>query len=176
MRVHGWPESLAGNRLGLAILVGPLLGLPVHEAVADYLCRRGWTDIHLRYSLVMMLASAPLLAAAFLLAEPDHAIVLLGVFRFVVSAHTSLPLTALVTVTPGRLRGKAISMVGPVSGTSVLVFGPLVVGVLSDTVFRDLAMVGYAIVCSIACLLPVFMACFVLALRPLRAMSGPAAS
>ncbi len=97
-------------------------------------------------------------------------------FWFVVSAYTSLPLTALVTVTPGRLRGKAISVVGLVSGTSGLVFGPLVVGVLSDTVFRDPAMVGYAIICSIACLLPVFLACFVLALRPLRAMRGPSAT
>ena len=172
VRAHGWSESMAGSKLGLAILIGPLLGLPLHGALADYLYRKGWLDIHLRYPLIAMVAGAPILLFVFLVGQPDLAVFLLGVFWFVVSAYTSLPLTALVGVTPPRLRGKAISVVGLVSGTSGLVCGPLLVGTFSDAVFGDPEMVGYSIICSIACLLPLFVVCFALALRPLRAMAA----
>lgn len=171
VRMHGWSEAMGGSQLGLAILLGPLMGLPLHGALADHLYRRGWTDIHLRYPIIAMSLGMPIAAGVYLVPSPDLAVLLVGLFWFVVSAYTSLPLTALVAVVPARLRGKAVSVVGLVSGTSGLVCGPLLVGLLTEAVFRDEALVGYSILASIALLMPLFLAGFILALRPLRAMS-----
>ncbi|MCB2080471.1 MAG: MFS transporter [Novosphingobium sp.] len=172
VRVHGWSEAMGGGKLGAAILIGPLLGLPIHGALADHLFRRGWSDIHLRYPIVSMSLGMPIAAGIYLTPSPDLAVLLVGLFWFVVSAYTSLPLTALVAVVPGRLRGKAISVVGLVSGTSGLICGPLLVGVLTELAFRDEKSVGLSILASIGILLPIFLSGFIFALRPLRELSA----
>lgn len=167
-RVYGWDEKTAGSLLGTAFLVGPLAGMPVHGALADWFFRRGIKDIHLRYPLMAVLTAAPIGITAFLVSSPEVAVLLAGLYTFVISGYVSLPLTALVGITPSRLRGKAAAILGLACVTTGTLIGPLLVGLLTDKVFHDPKMVGYSIMICIACLAPLIAACFALALKPLR--------
>jgi MFS family permease len=167
-RVYGWSENMAGGSLGTAFLVGPLLGMPLHGAVADWLFRRGLKDAHLRYPLFAVLLAAPVGIVALMVSSPMLAVLLAGLYTFIISGYVSLPLTALVGITPSRLRGKAAAILGLGCVTTGTLIGPLMVGFLTDRVFGDPRMVGYSIMICIACLAPMIAACFGLALGPLR--------
>ncbi|MFA7387816.1 MAG: MFS transporter, partial [Thiohalobacteraceae bacterium] len=167
-RVHGWDETTAGSLLGSAFLVGPLIGMPIHGAATDWLFRRGISDAHLRYPLFAVLLGAPVGITALLVDSPNTAVMLAGLYTFVISGYVSLPLTALVGITPSRLRGKAAAFVGLACATTGTLAGPLLVGLLTDKVFRDPLMVGTSIMICIACLAPTIALCFGIALKPLR--------
>jgi MFS family permease len=167
-RVHGWSENMAGSYLGTAFLLGPLLGMPLHGAAADWLFRRGMKDAHLRYPVVAVMLAAPVGVLALSVGSPQAAVLLAGLYTFIISGYVSLPLTALVGITPSRLRGKAAAILGLACVTTGTLIGPLLVGLLTDRLFNDPEMVGYSIMICIVCLAPLIVACFGLALKPLR--------
>ncbi len=171
-RVYGWSESTAGGWLGTAFLAAPLLGMPLHGALADHLFRRGWRDIHMRYPMLATTLGAPLAISAFLVPHPETAVVLAGLFIFVVSGYVSLPITALMSVLPNHFRGKAAAIVGLVCATSGTVLGPLAVGTVTDVIYGDPRLVGHSIITCIAVLAPLVIGLFALTLAPLRGLAA----
>lgn len=168
IRAHGWSPSMVGGWLGTALLVAPLLGMPLHGMLADILHRRGWHDIHLRYPMITAALGAPIAIFAFLAPAPETTVFSIGLFLFVVSGYVSLPLTALMTVVPAEFRGKAASIVGLVCGAGGVMLGPLLVGLLTDFVFVDPSEVGFSIMIVMVALLPAIILIFTTALPALR--------
>jgi MFS family permease len=171
-RTYGWSEGLAGAWLGTAFLIGPLIGMPLHGALADFLYRRGWSDIHMRYSAISVALGMPLAIAALLAPTPEMSVTLAGIYVFLISGYASLPGTALVSHLPSRLRGKAAAMLGLVCSTTGTILGPLMVGVVTDVVFRDPKMVGYSIMTCIIVLAPLVVVLMAASLKPLRQMAA----
>jgi MFS family permease len=171
-RVHGWSEGQAGAWLGAAFLVGPLVGMPLHGAIADYLYGRGWRDIHMRYTMVATAIGAPVAIATFLVPSAQASVILAGAYIFIVSGYVSLPGTALISHIPSRLRGKASSILGLVCSTTGTVLGPLAVGVVTDVVFGDPMKVGYSMLICIAVFAPLVVLLSAATLKPLRQMAA----
>lgn len=168
-RVHGMPAQAAGGWLGTAMLIAPLIGMPLSGAVADYFYRRGVTDIHVRFPMFTALAGLPFGVASFLVADPYVAILLIAIFVFFIACYTSLPLVAAITSFPGRLRGKASSIIILTCSTGGIAIGPLMVGRLTDIVFQDPDKLGSSMIVA-TCVFTFFVAVpFAFALAPLRA-------
>ncbi len=168
VRVHQMPAATAGGWLGTAMLVAPLIGMPLHGALADYFYRRGVTDIHVRYPMITALLGLPFGAAAFLVSDPYVSIVMIAIFVFFIACYTSLPLVAAITSFPGRLRGKASSFIILVCSTGGIALGPLTVGRLTDAVFRDPNRLGDSLLCAMVIFTFFVVAPFFAALGPLR--------
>lgn len=172
IRAHGWSEGRAGLAIGTAFLVGAITGMPSHGALASHLYRRGWTDIHLRYQLVATLLAAPVGVAAFLIRSPELAVVVLGLFMFLISCYASLPATALLAPLPSRFRGKASSVVLLFCGTGGAMAGPLAVGWLTEFGFADPRSLGYSLIVTIMICAPLVAGLFLVALKPLRELNA----
>lgn len=153
-RVHDWPHSLTGVWLGMAMLAGPVMGMPLHGYIVDRVYRSGVTDFHLRYASMLVLLSIPVGVAAFLVPNPYWAAVLIGLFFFAVTVYTSIPIVCLQIRLPSRMRGKASSIVSLLPTTLGTIAGPLLVGTLTDTVFQDRQHVGMSIVTCLVILGP----------------------
>jgi MFS family permease len=170
IRHFGWSESMTGAWLGAAILIAPILGMPIHGAIVDWLYRRGWHDIHIRYPMVSAAIGAPIAMLAFSVGDPRLAVLLVGVYLFIISNYASLPLTAVIALLPSRLRGKAVAIVMLCCGAGGSILGPLIAGTINDLLYGDPKMIGNAVIWSLALLAPLIFALFYATLKPLRAM------
>ncbi len=170
IRNFGWSESMTGAWLGATILIAPILGMPIHGAIADWLYRRGWHDIHIRYPMICAVIGAPIAMLAFSVGDPRLAVLLVGLYLFIISNYASLPLTAVIALLPSRLRGKAVAIVMLVCGTGGSILGPLIAGSINDLLFHDPKAIGKAVTLSLALLAPLIFALFYATLKPLRAM------
>lgn len=169
-RAFGWSAAQVGAGLGIALFVGPVLGMPFHGAVADRLFRKGILDIHLRYMMFTALVGLPIGIAAFVVRDPILCILLAGLFFFVTTTYVGLSITALQVVVPGNLRGKAAAVFLLAGGLGGASLGPMLVGALTDFAFGDPNKVGWSIAITLAILLPLTAFLFFLALAPMRNM------
>lgn len=170
IRQFGWSESMTGAWLGAAILIAPIIGMPIHGAIVDWLYRRGWHDIHIRYPMFSAVIGAPIAILAFSVGDPRLAVLLVGLYLFVICNYASLPLTAVIALLPSRLRGKAVAIVMLCCGAGGSILGPLIAGTINDVIYGDPRMIGNAVILSLALLAPIIFALFYATLKPLRAM------
>ena len=167
-RVHGWSTDQIGSWLGLAMLIGPLIGIPIHGAVADHLFRRGKRDAHLYYFKRVLLASAVPAALAYVVESPWVALALITIAQSLLTGYIGLLSTSLQLMVPGDLRGKAASVALLIVGLAGMAFGPSLVGILTDRIFVDRSQVGSSLIVCIAVGLPLASALFGLAQKPMR--------
>jgi MFS family permease len=173
IRNFGWTESQTGAWLGVALLVAPILGMPLHGAIVDHLYRRGWKDIHVRYCIMVAAIGCPIGMAAYVMPMPQLTVLCVAACLLLLSCYASLPATTLLAVVPSSFKGKAVSLV-MFCGTGGVVVGPLLVGSLTQYVFRNQVMVGYSVMISLAILAPIVCGFFAFALRPLRELAAKA--
>lgn len=167
-RVHGMTPAEAGAQLGLALLIGSLVGMPLHGMIVDRLYGRGVRDAHLLHMVTVAILGTPIGIAAFAVPNPTASIALIGLFMCVISAYSSIPMVILQLFVPGDLRGKAASTLLLINGIAGISLGPMAVAALTEFVFRDPAKVGWGIAIGIGLFLPVGAIAFAIALRPLR--------
>jgi MFS family permease len=122
--------------------------------------------------MIAAVIGVPFAISAFMVASPEMAVILVGIFIFIVSGYVSLPLTALISLVPSRLRGKTASIVGLVCATTGAVLGPLMVATLTDRVFHDPKMVGKSILTCLVVLGPLVVILFAATLKPLRNLAA----
>ena len=161
---------MTGARLGATLLIAPLVSMPIHGAFADWLYRRGWHDIHVRYPMISAMIGAPIAILAFMVGDPHLCVLFVGLYLLVTSNYASLPLTAVIAQLPSNLRGKAVSIVMLICGTGGSILGPLIVGTINDVAFHDPKAIGNAVILAICLLAPIIFVLFYAALKPLRAM------
>lgn len=170
IRHFGWSESMTGAWLGATILIAPVVGMPVHGMIADWLYQRGWHDIHIRYPMISAVIGAPIAILAFSVGDPRLCVLLVGAYLFVISNYTSLPLTAVIALLPSNLRGKAVAIVMVCCGALGSILGPLIASTINDVLYGDPKMIGNAVMISLALLAPLIFALFYATLKPLREM------
>jgi MFS family permease len=167
-RVFDWSPSTTGLWLGTALLAGPILGLPLHGYIVDRFYRRGSVDFHMRYMSILILVGAPFGIAAFLIADPFVSAILIGLFFFIITGYTSIPIVAVQILLPSRMRGKGSSIMALFAGTGGTILGPLLVGTLTDHVFQDRDMVGASIAICLIVIIPAVSACYWASMKHLR--------
>lgn len=132
MRAHEVSAGNAALGLGLAVLVGGVVGTLAAGSGSDHLLkgRRCLSRLHLLAGA--MLVGSVMATAIFLCASLSAALIGLPVLIALIAASLTLASTALQDITPPNLRGRqhgfAILLVNWIG----LGFGPLLIGFVSD--------------------------------------------
>lgn len=169
-RVHHWPADKVGVWFGMALALGPTITVPLHGLIVDRLFRGGMRDAHLRYLVVTLILSIPVILSAYLVDSAELCVVLIGLFFLIMGGYISLPATILQIVVPAAFRGKAASVKLTLLSLSSLTIGPLVVAVLTEHVFEDPNMVGWSIIVCAAFGVPLSVLGYMLSMAPAREM------
>ena len=148
-RTFAWSPLQIGLLIGLSNGLMGLLGNVLWGSIADRLTRRGHTDGVYRAYLVALLLGAPVAIATFLIPHPMVAII--GICASWLLFLGAGPMHAVLGIfVPAHLRGRVSAIAGV--GVAVLAIGltPLLIGGLTENVFRDRQMVGASIATVIA--------------------------
>ncbi len=167
-RAHGWPVEHVGLWLGLAIVVGPTIGMPVHGLISDFLFRKGTLDAPVRHlGRMVFLATIPLVAG-YLVANPWLGLFLICLGQGLVVATTVLMPTSLQLMVPSAMRGKAASFLLLATALASVSAGPAIVAGISDWLLGGPDRIGDAVALVSAVGLPAAALCFSIAAKPLR--------
>ncbi|NUQ39048.1 MAG: MFS transporter [Caldilineales bacterium] len=175
----GWVPTYLHRHFGMEpVVYGPILGLISTIAAftlafkgmfVDWLYRRGMKDAHIRFYTWLLIGSLPVVFALFWVQQPVIFMIMYGALQVV-----SIPIMAYVSaamqlIAPTELRGRI---------TGVFLFclngvggglGPVIVGSLTEYVFRDEMKVGWSLAVLICTAIPLALVLLRLALKPLRA-------
>jgi MFS family permease len=165
-RVFGWEMIVIGPICALVMLTGVFGGTAL-GVIADRWFAKGRTDAHLRLYMIVAIVQPVLIVAAIAVDNPYGFFILYGCYH-VISSFTGVSSAALQIVTPNEYRGQvsaAFLMTFNLLGLGV---GPSVVAALTSFVFRDPAMVGWAIAATYAIVMPIAALCFASGLAPMR--------
>jgi MFS family permease len=167
-RQFGWSAAGTGAGMGAALLIGAVLGIPLHGLISHRLFARGVLDVHFWHQAVTALLALPIGVSIVLAKDPGTAVALMGVFAFVSSGYISMPITIVQIISPSHLRGKSAAVLLMVSGLCGGTLGPSIVAFFADYVFRDPQKIGLSIAASLALLLPIAAGVCLMGLRPMR--------
>lgn len=159
-RVHDWSPSQVGYRLGAAILIGTIIGMPTHGAIADWWYGKGRRDAHLQHLMITIALATPIAICAFLVSNPWLTLVLISAFLAVMGGYLGLPMTMLQIAIDGRLRGKAAAVLHLFTGVLAVGGGPTVVAFITDHIYGNPNQVGYALATCFAIVLPIGLVLF----------------
>lgn len=167
IRVHGLSTELVGVWLGIAIIAGPVIGMPLHGLVADRLFRGGRGDAHMRYvSIACAIAIIPFVAA-YTFGNPWADFVLISLAFTAFGAYPALGPAALQLMVPGEMRGKAASLLLVFTSVVGLSAGPTITAWVSSGLFSDPMSIGLALALTAGVGLAITSFCFWLCCKPL---------
>ena len=156
-----------GIWIGVALGIGPVVGIPFHGALSDKLFRRGQHDAHLRYlKLMLILATIPG-AAMYLISSPWISLALLCISQTMVAAYIGIFPTTVQLVVPPQFRGMGGSIALLVAGLGGLAVGPSLVSLLTDLIFHDQNKIGLSLAICVGVLQPLAALSLALAQRPM---------
>ncbi len=154
MRAHGWSASQAGFTIGAMMFVLGTAGVYCGGWLADRLAAAGRQDAMLRAAFIGMLCGLPFMIATPLIDDPQLATFSLGGSIFFMAFPQGLPSSALQIVTPNPLRAQMTAIYFFIGNLIANGFGPTIPALLTDYVFRDPAMLRYALAIVIGVVLP----------------------
>ncbi|MEW5915848.1 MAG: MFS transporter [Gemmatimonadota bacterium] len=153
-RVHGWQPAEIGLYMGGATMIFGTLGIVGGGWIADRMRQRGIFGSRLLVGTIGALGALLCGIALYTTRNATFAKVILIPFNVFHALPFGAAQAAVVEITPPRMRGQvsaiyllAINVVG-------FTLGPFAVGLVSDVVFRDPLMIGYAILSVAAVFLP----------------------
>jgi MFS family permease len=156
-----------GAILSVISMAGALT-LVVKGGVMDWFYARGVKDIHLRFFTWILVATLPIVIGAFLVPTPGLFFALYAVVGIVTIPSIAYLSVAVQMVSPNALRGR-IAATAMIPVTLVGSLGPLIVGAITDHVFRDEARLGDSLALVLGTMIPSALLLLRIALKPLRA-------
>ncbi|MBL8558743.1 MAG: MFS transporter [Hyphomonadaceae bacterium] len=153
-RTYGMAPADAGMIFGVIMAAGGAAGLILGGVLADLLFRKGLRSGHLIAVIIAVASSAPFFVAAPLMASPVGAFALLAPAVLLSSMHGGVAGAALQLITPNAFRGQVTALYFFMANLIGLGLGPMAVAALNDFLFRDDAMLRYAMAIVAACALP----------------------
>ena len=143
-RHFGWKPAHYGVALSMMNILGAL-ALVVCGRTVDWLFSRGVKDAHLRFYVWTIAALSPAILYAFFASNPYvflacYALIQIVTVPFIVYGSAIIALLA-----PSHLRGQLLGMLMFVFNIVGFGGGPALVGVLTDQVFGDEALVGMSL-------------------------------
>jgi MFS family permease len=167
-RSFGWSAAHVGTDFGLAMSIPGALGSLVGGWAIDRVFRAGVRDASLVVPAACTAVALPFMTLAYFVNSPTLCLILLASGLFLFSAAGPAAYATWQMIAPAHLRGRltvAYVFVASIFGTSL---GPLAVGLVSDHIFADEAMVGRSIALVLAVAMPTMIALLLAARKSLR--------
>lgn len=166
VREFGWSRAQFGPILGAIGLITAAT-LVFKGMAMDWLFGRGIKDIHVRFYTWLLAIMTPIGIALFFITDTRLFVVCYGLVQIVAVPITAYVATVIQVITPVRLRGQ---MLASVSFCMIIIggFGPTIIGMLTDLVFKDEAKVGYSLAIVITLAFPSALLLLRTTLKPLR--------
>jgi MFS family permease len=154
IRVHHWTPRHVGLAFGTVTLLVAPPALMIGGLLAERLAKRGVNDANLRVQLLAICLWIPSAVAMPLMPTPAMALAAFGVSLFCAMMAPGPQNAALQSVTPNRMRGQVTALFLFVFNIVGFGFGPTVIALITDYVFRNEARVGSALALATAVLGP----------------------
>lgn len=168
-RTFGWGPGQIGLWYGLVLLVFGTSGVFVAGLLSDWLSARGYADAPLRVAAGGFALCGVAGTIAPLMPTAELALGLLAVATFCGNMPFPCAATSLQLIVPNRARAQVSAVYVTFTTLVGLTLGPLVVGLMTDFVFRDPSEIRYSLSVVVAVAAPVMVLMMVLAMRPYRA-------
>lgn len=169
-RSYGWNTGRIGVAFGLIVLFCGTSGVLFAGWLSDRLARRGHLDAQLRVAAYGYVGCGVFGALAPLMPTAPAALIMLAPAIFFSNMPYSCAGTAIQLIVPNRARAQVTAIYVTFTTLVGLVVGPIVIGLMTDHVFRDPAQVRYSLAIVVATAAPVMVMLILAALRPFRAL------
>ena len=167
-RSFGWNPAQVGLSFGLILLVFGTSGVYFAGWMSDRLARRGHLDAPLKVAAFGFVGSGLFGALAPLMPNGTMALLLLAPAIFLSMMPYPCAGTAIQLVVPNRARAQVTASYITLTTLVGLGVGPLVVGLMTDYLFRDPADIRYSLAIVVGVAAPIMFALLLLACRPYR--------
>jgi len=144
IRQHGWTVTQYGQIMGVIFLVIAPIGLLLGGFLAEWLAGKGYHDANMRMVTISAVTALPFLVLAPLVANPYLALVLLAGQNFALGLAIGPQNAAFQVITPNQIRGQVTALYLFIINIIGFGAGPTVLALLTDYVFGNEEMVGYA--------------------------------
>jgi MFS family permease len=171
------PTYLARNMQMAPQEYGPILGaisvaaaftLAFKGMIVDWLYHRGLKDAHLRFYTWLLAGSLPVVALLFWVQSPLAFMVMYGGLLIVAIPIMAYISAAMALIAPPSMRGRITGIfLFCLNGLGVGV-GPLLVGGITEYVFRDEMMLGWSLGIIICIVMPLALILLRFSLTPFR--------
>jgi MFS family permease len=168
IRVYGWTPTDIGRAFGLIMLVFGTGGVYFAGWLSDRLTQRGDLDAHLKVAAFGFVGCGVLGALAPLMPSAGLALALLGPAIFLSNMPYSCAGTAIQLIIPNRARAQVTAIYIMIITLVGLVVGPLVIGLMTDHLFRDPADIRYSLAIVVGLAAPIMCTLLLIARRPYR--------
>ncbi len=169
-RSYGWNTAQIGIAFGLIVLVCGTGGVFCAGWLSDQLANRGRLDAQLRVAAYGYVGCGVFGALAPLMPNAAAALAMLAPAIFFSNMPYSCAGTAIQLIVPNRARAQVTAIYVTFTTLVGLVVGPIVIGLMTDHLFRDPAEVRYSLSIVVAVAAPAMVALILTALRPFRAL------
>jgi MFS family permease len=167
-RSYGWNSARIGIAFGLIVLVCGTAGVFFAGWLSDQLASRGHLDAQLRVAAYGYVGCGVFGALAPLMPNGPAALAMLAPAIFFSNMPYSCAATAIQLIVPNRSRAQVTAIYVTFTTLVGLVVGPIVIGLMTDHVFRQPSDVRYSLSIMVAVAAPVMVALILTALRPYR--------
>lgn len=171
-RSYGWSPGEIGIGFGLILLVFGTAGAYFGGWMSDRLTQRGWLDAPLKVAAFGFVACGIFGAVAPLMPSATSALILLAPAIFLSNTPYACAGSALQMIVPNRARAQVSAIYITLITLVGLGIGPLVVGLMTDYLFKDPAYIRYSLAIVVALPAPIMFALLMLACAPFRALRG----
>ena len=171
-RTYDWGTAQIGLWFGLILLVFGTSGVFAAGLASDMLTARGHADAPLKVAAAGFALCGLFGVAAPLMPSAPLALVLLAAATFCFNMPFPCAATALQLIVPNRARAQVSALYVTFTTLVGLTLGPLVVGLMTDYLFRDPSDIRYSLSVVVGVASPVMVAMMLLALRPYRGFAA----
>ncbi len=169
-RTYHWNPAQIGVTFGLILLVFGTSGVYFAGAMSDRLAERGHRDAHLKVAAFGFVGCGLFGALAPLMPNPTAALLLLAPAIFLSMTPYPCAGTAIQLIVPNRARAQVTAVYITFTTLVGLGFSSVVVGLITDRVFRDPADIRYSLAILVGLAAPVMFGLLLAALRPYRTL------
>lgn len=145
IRVHGWTPLEIGSVFGAMVIVASTGGVFAGGIVASAWMRRGRHDANLLVPIIAAGCAIPFAIAFPLVSDPTVSLILLGPVLFLAVVPFGCGTAVLPIISPNRMRAQVVAIYLLIANLLAFTCGPTSVGVLTDYVFKDPALIGYSL-------------------------------
>lgn len=166
MRRYEADASTVGYALGLVSGLAGVAGGVSGGAFTDWLVSRGRDEAHVRVGFLAAILLLPATIALPFVAEFEMAIALLCIIVFLSHFWSSAATTGLQIITPSNLRAQITAIYIMCINLVGFGLGPVLIGFITDTVFRRPEAVGLSMAIVAGGVLPLVIVLLSLATKP----------
>ncbi|HEY4213963.1 MAG TPA: MFS transporter [Steroidobacteraceae bacterium] len=171
-RTYHWNSAQVGVAFGLVVMIFGTAGAYFGGWMSDRLARRGYLDAPLRVAAFGFVGCGVFGALAPLMPSAEGCLALLIPAVFLSNTPYACAGSSIQLVVPNRARAQVTALYITLTTLVGLGVGPLVVGLMTDHVFRNPADIRYSLAVVVGVPAPLMFVLLLTAWRPYRRLRG----